>query len=238
MNAVFQQAILIIDTLLVGGLGEEALVAMGIAASISAFILGIVFALANGAQILIAQAHGACSKPAVKSGFWSGLLVGLTVALIGVLVVVVLHQPIVGALAKTSVIAEMTSSYLLIFTIAIVGIAISQNISVYFYSTGRPKLPFYSKVVELPVNAFISWVLIYGLVGFPALGLQGAAIGSAIAVLLRALFLVSALVWSNQHFLLNAQWLGGSFLLAIKRHLKNALPIAGTFISMNMSFSV
>ena len=238
MNAIFQQAILIIDTLLVGGLGEPALVAMGIASSISAFILGIVFALANGAQILIAQAYGASSERAIKSGFWSGLFVGLAVALFGVFVILLLHQPIVGALAKTPAIAALAIDYLLIFTIAIVGVAFCQNISVYFYSTGKPKLPFYSKVVELPVNAVISWILIYGLWGFPALGLRGAAIGSVIAVLLRAAFLVGALVWLKQRCLVTEEWTSGSFLLAVKRHLSNALPIAGTFISMNMSFSV
>jgi len=238
MNAIFQQAILIIDTLLVGGLGEEALVAMGIAASISSFILGIVFALANGAQILIAQAHGASSERAIKSGFWSGMFVGLVVAVFGVCIIFLFHQSIVGALAKTTHIADLASSYLLIFTIAIVGIAVCQNISVYFYSTGKPKLPFYSKVLELPVNALISWVLIYGLWGFPALGLPGAAIGSAIAVLLRAVFLVAAMVWHKQRHLLTSEWSSGSFPTALRTHLFNALPIAGTFISMNMSFSV
>ena len=41
MNAILQQAILLIDTILVGGLGEEALAAMGIATSIAGLILGV-----------------------------------------------------------------------------------------------------------------------------------------------------------------------------------------------------
>lgn len=238
MNAVFQQAILIIDTVLVGGLGEEALVAMGIAASLSAIILGFIFAMASGAQILLAQAFGAVNQVALRSGFWSALVVGCCIACIGVCLIFLFHETVIGLLAKTTAIAAMSSDYLLVFTVVILGVAVCQNISVYFYSTGKPKLPFYSKLLELPVNALISLVLIYGLLGMPEMGLRGAAVGSAIAVLLRMCFLVFALFATGQGFLWSAGASSQPFLQMVRKHLKNALPIAGTFISMNLAFSV
>ncbi len=238
MNAAFQQAILVIDTVLVGGLGEDALAAMGIAISIGGVVLGIVFALANGAQIIIAQAFGAASDSAIKSGFWSGIIVGVFAALVGVFGIVLFQAPLVSVLASTSVISTMASDYLLLFTLIIVGVAYSQNISVYFYSTGRPRYPFFSKLLELPINGLISWLLIYGIAGFPEMGIQGAAVGSAVAVLLRGVFLTMVMMLHANRFLLTAAWSGGSPWSSVQLHLSNALPIAGTFISMNMSFSV
>lgn len=238
MNALLQQGVLIIDTILVGGLGEEALTAMGIAVSIAGVIMGVLFALANGTQILLAQAFGASSERALKSSFWSGLIIGAIVAAVGVIVIFLLHDTIVSRLAKTEQIAYMASSYLLIFTIVIAGIALCQNISVFFYATGKPKLPFFSKLLELPLNAAVSYMLIYGVAGMPELGVAGAAIGSAAAVLLRALFLVACLFYFKYELLLADGWSQNSIRATVTQHLRNALPIAATFISMNLSFTV
>jgi len=238
MNAMLQQAILLIDTILIGGLGEEALAAMGIATAVAGLILGVIFALANGTQIIVAQAFGADSHQAISSGFWSGLAVGLSIAILGCLVIVLFHGNIITALAETQTIADYASTYLVIFCIVIIGVAVCQNISVFFYATANAKLPFYSKLLELPFNAALSYALIYGTIGFPTLGLAGAAIGSAAAVCLRALFLIACL--SKQKYNLSTALASSLSTLqrAIAGYLQNALPIAGTFISMNLAFTV
>jgi len=238
MNAVLQQAILLIDTVLVGGLGEESLAAMGIATSIAGLILGVLFALSNGTQILVAQAFGASHHTALKSGFWSGLAVGLSVAAAGVIFIIFFRDTIIMRLTADVSIATMASDYLLISTIFVAGIAASQNISVFMYSTGNPRIPLYSKLLELPVNALVSYALIYGVWGMPELGVQGAAIGSAVSVLLRCVFLFWYLYREKYAYLLTPGWTKNSFADSVSTHLRNALPIAGTFISMNFAYTV
>jgi len=164
--------------------------------------------------------------------------VGAVVASIGILAILIAHNPLVNQFAKTPEVAELASSYLVIFTIVIGALAVCQNISVFFYASGKPKLPFYSKVLELPFNAALSYALIYGHVGFPELGLGGAAIGSAGSVLLRAVFLLGCLFYVKAHYLLAPGWLLGSVRASINHHLQNAMPIAGTYISMNLSMTV
>ena len=238
MSALLQQAVLIIDTVLVGGLGEDALAAMGIATAIAGLIIGVLFAFANGTQILIANAFGAANTRALTSGFWSGHIVGGFVAAIGVVIILLVHGPLVDQFAKTTDVANLASTYLVIFTLAIIGISICQNISVFFYATGKPRLPFYSKLIELPFNALLSYALIYGYAGLPKLGLAGAAIGSVVAVSFRAIFLCWCLFLSDSGWLVRSGWLRSGVVASVAHHLKNALPIAGTFISMNLSFTV
>jgi len=207
MNAILQQAILVIDTLLVAGLGEESVAALGIAISVTGLILGILFALSNGTQILVAQSFGANNHLALKSGFWSGF-------------------------------ETMASDYLLVMTITIAALAATQNFSVFLYSTGNPRIPLYSKMLELPVNALFSYLFIYGVAGFPAYGVMGAAIGSAISVALRFVFLIFYLYRDKFAYLLTPGWTKNSVQGAVSTHLTNALPIAGTFISMNFAFTI
>jgi putative MATE family efflux protein len=222
----------------VGGLGEEALAAMGVATAIGGLIIGVLFALANGTQILIAQAFGAVSQHAQKSGFWSGLFVSSCVAAVGIAIFLLWHDSLADKFAKNSTVAGLASSYLFVFTVVIAGLAICQHISVFLYATGKPKLPFYSIVLELPFNALLSYGLIYGYAGLPELGLVGAALGSAVSVWLRAIFLCICLYIAKTEFLFYPGWSQNSFSASVANHLRNALPIAGTFISMHLSVTL
>lgn len=238
LNAILLQCILIIDTVLVTPLGEESLAAMGLAASVGSIILGFLFAFSNGSQLLIAQAYGAENPVALKSGFWAGQTINWLAALTGISIIILAGETLLAAIAPTAAVAQQANAYLLIFSGVIAGVSVSQNITALFNATGNSKLPFYSNLLELPVNAGVSYALIYGLWGLPALGLSGAAWGSVIAVGTRTLFLTGCLFMTRQTFLLLAGWLKGSFTQTLKYHFKQSAPIAATFISMVLTMNV
>ncbi|MCW1888946.1 hypothetical protein OK016_00870 [Vibrio chagasii] len=61
-----------------------------------------------------------------------------------------------------------------------------------FNGLGRTKVPFKGYLIELPINAVLSYVLIHGFSNFEGIGVQGAAaLGSIIAITIRLLYLVS-----------------------------------------------
>lgn len=237
-NAILLQCILIIDTILVTPLGEESLAAMGIAASIGGIILGTLFAFSNGSQLLLAQAHGAENALALKSGFWSGQVINWIASLAGIVFIIFLGDQLLNLLAATEAMAKQSKDYLLIFTGVIVGVSISHNITVMYNGTGNSRLPFYSNLIELPVNAGLSYALIYGAWGFPELGLSGAAWGSVAAVGMRTVFLLGCLYFTNQHFIVMSGWSKGSFSSSLKHHFQQSYHIAITFISMAMTAHV
>ena len=186
----------------------------------------------------MAQAFGANNSRALKSGFWSGQVVGICVATAGIALIVFFRDDIISRLTEDAVIANKAGSYLLVTTVLFLGLAASQNISVFLYATDNPKIPFYSNLLELPVNALLSYSLIYGVWGMPELGVVGAAIGSAVAVLLRCVYLTCYLYSKNFSYLISPGWFNGSIKSAVFTHLNNALPIAGTFVSMNFAYTV
>jgi len=238
MNAILLQLILVIDTLLVTPLGEAALAAMGIAATIASIILGLLFAFSNGTQLIIAQAYGACNSLAMSKGFRSGRFVNAVISGLGIMIIFLFAKPLIDTIADTDAIASLSYSYLKMFAFVTIGVAVSQNITVYFNATGNSRIPFYANIIEIPVNVAVSLVLIYGYLGFPEMGLTGAAIGSAIAVLCRTLFLLSFYTQQKKRDNdLNNQ--SSKLTKAdIKYHLKYATPIAGTFISSVMAGSI
>jgi len=232
MNAVLLQLILVIDTVLITPLGEESLAAMGVAASIGGLLLGLLFAFSNGTQLVIAQAFGAKNSALVSRGFRAGRFINATITIMGVLLIFTFSKNLIDLITDSHEIATMAYDYLRVFSLVTVGVALSQNITVYFNATGNSRIPFYANIVEIPVNVVVSLIFIYGFIGMPALGLTGAVLGSSIAVACRTLFLLC--FYSKQQ-----KKQAGHCTSAISRlskadiisHLTYATPIAGTFIS-------
>ena len=186
VNGLLVQAIVLVDTLIVAPLGEQALAAMGLAASIASLVIGLLFALFNGTQILLAQGHGAGDADGMRSTFWVGLIVGSAVVSVAILVIMFTGDGPLVTLALNTRVGELAHDYLLVFTSVLIGITLSQHMTVTLYAIGRSRLTFFSTMLEAPVNIILSIALVQGLWGFPSLGVVGAAIGSAVAVWLRA----------------------------------------------------
>jgi putative MATE family efflux protein len=229
--------IIVIDAYLVSRLGEPALSALGLAGSISAVLLGILFAFSNATQIRIAQAFGSKESVALKTGFYVGLLINLVATGLGLLVVWIVSDDIISSFAHSSWIADQAKRYLDIFMIVVVSEAIGQCLSSHFNGCGKTKVPFHSYLIALPLNVGASIVLIHGYFGLPELGLTGAALGSALGSFARVVFLSFQFYRIDHAFTGVAGWLHGAFSTALRRHLVFSLPIAGTFVSMTLANS-
>lgn len=176
MNALLLQAILIVDTVLVTPLGEASLAAMRLAASLASIVSGVLFAFSTGTQLIVAQAVGAQRTEAIQRGFWSGIFINLLLATGGIILILTGGPGLLAELAGTPDIASEAFRYLGIFSGVILGVAFVQNITVYLNAKGNSRIPFYSNLLELPVNAGLSLVLIHGLAGYPKMGLAGAVV--------------------------------------------------------------
>lgn len=238
LKAIILHGTVVIDAYLVSSLGEAALGAMGLAAAIAGFILGVILAFSNAMQIRTAQAFGTSEPLFMKSTLACGLAVSLTVAVIGLAVLAVFGGPMIAALAPSADIADMAKSYLAVFSIVVLGEAVGQCLSSYFNGCGRTRLPLYSYCLSLPVNVVTSILLIHGYWGLPALGVTGAAVGSAIGIGVQVVFLTYQLARIDGHLARITGWWKGSFRQTLSRHMGFSLPIAATFISATFAAHV
>lgn len=238
MNAIFLQSVLIIDTVLVTPLGEETLAALGLATSFAALLAGVLFAFSSGTQLLLAQAHGGKNEIEIETRFWSGLMINFIIAGVGLGIIFAAGPRLFMLLATTTLMAEQAFQYLSVFSVAVLCIAIAQNLSVYFNAIGKSRIPFYSNLIELPINAVLSYLLIHGKAGFPEMGITGASIGSGVAIFIRAIFLTGALYRSKPHYFHRNPKRRKLSSQAIADHYWRALPIAGNFVTMSISINV
>ena len=238
LKMIMLHGIVVIDALLVSPLGETALAALGLAGAVAGLVLGSLGAFSQATQIRLAQAFGADSEIRLKTGFYCGLIINLAVACIGLVLVLILGEPIISGLAHSEQVATQSLRYLYVFVIVFFAEGISQCIGSYFNGCGKTRIPFFSYLISLPINVGVSLVLIHGLFGLPALGVLGAALGTVVAVMIRVLYMGGAFWHDTGAFQKVLQWSDGTLVPSIKAHLRFAWPIAGTFVSITIGNQV
>ena len=238
LKALFLHGTIVIDGFLLSSLGEVALAAMGLAAALGGIVLGFIFAFSHAMQIRTAQAFGVGNWVFLKSVLAAGLTISLSIGVIGVALIHIWGGTLIGRLAPSAQVADQAQTYLAIFTIVILCEAVGQCIASFFNGCSRTKLPLYGYLLSVPINVFCSIILIHGYFGMPALGVAGAALGSAIAIAIQTLFWCVLLVRTQGPLRRAAGWHHQTFAPTVKRHLWFSLPIAATFISATLSTHV
>lgn len=238
LKAIMLHGIVVIDAWLVSPLGETALAAMGLASSTAGLLLGFVFAFATATQIRVAQAFGSGEPIALKTALYAGLIINIAVAVVGVVLLWRAGGPLIASLAHTPWIAEQATRYLMVFLVVVVAEAAGGALSSHFNDCGNTRTPFYSYLIALPVNIGVSVVLIHGAFGLPALGVVGAAWGSAVASILRVGFLGWQLYRLERGYVGVAGWWQGTLPASLRAHALFSLPIAATFVSAALANNV
>ncbi|MFW5642024.1 MAG: MATE family efflux transporter [Roseicyclus sp.] len=172
-----QTLITLTDTVMMGWYGVEELAAVALGGSYFHVILivGMGFGLAVMPLVAAASSGGNAAevRRVTRMGLWLGILFGLAV-----LPVFWFSGAILSALGQTPQVAADAQTYLRIagFGIlpAVLGIVLRSHLS----ALERPRVVLWAWLGGAGLNAFLNWVLIFGNLGAPELGITGAALAS------------------------------------------------------------
>lgn len=235
-NALLVQSMLMIDTLLVAPLGELPVAAMGIAATIVAFVLGIEIAIGNGIQLLVGRAFGSNNKSDLAIAYWSGLLINVTTSLIFLFALTFWGTELVAVITDDRDLALLADKYISITKYIVVITAYTQVCTAFCNGRGNSKVPLKGFMIELPINALLTYFLIHGFATYEGLGVEGAAWGSLIAVFLRAVFFYFALKLDDDVDLTYPK--NRVFLIEVGPQYREIYPIAANFFVLSVGATV
>lgn len=230
MNGLLMQSMLMIDTLLISPLGEIPLAAMGIATTIIASILGVQMALANGTQLVLSRAVGSGNDETLSKAFFSGFLINCTIAIFFWIILTLFDRSLIALLTDNIQLHQEITEYLAITKYILLYTAITQVIIALFNGLGKTKVPFKGYLIELPLNALLSYFFIHGYqfsdtLAFEGMGVQGAALGSIIGITVRMVYLGLSMHVSPQIKLIKPQY-DSSLLRNIRLHFIEIFPVA------------
>ena len=183
----------LIDTFMVGALGEAPLAAVTIA-NIPVFVIQLViFGLQSGSSVLISQYWGKGDTDSINRVIGVGCYVAGAISLLFALAMCGFPRQLMGLLTNDPNLAELAAVYA-----RIVGPSYILNSITGVYvgahrSMEHPRLGLMIFSISMCTNTFLNWVFIFGNLGAPRMAEQGAALATLLA---RVLSFTVAMVWA------------------------------------------
>ncbi len=206
----------ITNNIFLGGLGEKELAVAGITGVYYLIFALIGQGLNNGLQSLISRRAGENRTDEIGKLFVNGVLVALAIAFFGIIVTQIVTPFIFRFALHDEENVNLAVNFLSIRIFGLVFLYIYQMRNALLVGISQTKLLFIAALAETLTNIFFDYTLIYGKLGFPNLGFNGAAYASIIAEFIGMIiiFLVihvrgigkqfnlfSQLTFSKTHFL-------------------------------------
>ena len=128
---------------------------------------------------------------------------------------------------------DLETSYFTILSIGSVFTLMRMSIASFFSGIGRTKIVMFSSVIGMTVNIPINYILIFGNCGIPALGIQGAAIGTNISSICMLIILLSHFLGASNRREFQIDSMFNLDMTMIKRLLRFGFPSgAETFLNI------
>ncbi|MCC5639742.1 MATE family efflux transporter [Nostoc sp. CHAB 5844] len=190
-----QSATGFVDTVMMGWLGSQTIASGGLGAAIFSFFLFITAAIISAVSPLVAEAYGA-GKPEevgkiVQQGLGISLLLGIPITILlwhgGALLV------LLGQNADTAALAQTYLRAIAWGFIPGLGFAVLKS---FLSALSQPQLVMVTVVLGTLLNIAANYVLMFGKLGLPALGLAG--IGWASTLSLWSMFIALAIYILSQ----------------------------------------
>ena len=178
---VVPQINFITNNVFLSQLGETELASAGITGVYYLIFAVIGNGLNNGLQALIARRAGQNLPKEIGRLFFHGVWIALVIAALGILVTYVFAPMIIRGSLHSSVIAEQVIDFLLIrvWGLPLLYLYVMRN--ALLVGTNQTRFLVWGTLAEAVTNIVLDYGLIYGKLGMPELGFNGAAYASIIA---------------------------------------------------------
>ena len=169
------------DNIMLGRWSEEALAGVALANQVQFLLQMIVSAAGEGVVVLASQYWGKKSLKPIPFIHGAGLNVALAVGALFMLAGLLIPRPILGLLSRDQAILDEGVKYMRVVCFSYLFYAASTVLLATMRSVENARIGMGVSVMALVVNIVLNYGLIFGRLGLPRLGVQGAAIATLIA---------------------------------------------------------
>ena len=171
----------LVDTLMIGRLGDLSLSAVGMAGQWS-WLMGVfLFGFYSGSSVFFAQYWGAGDTRSIRrvAGIMFAHMIGIT----AVFTIAAAAAPrlIIGIFNDSPEVADAGAGYLRIAAWSYLAVGLSNGMAALLRSTEEVRLPMAASMISAAANVALNRLLIFGGAGLPAMGVRGAAAATVIS---------------------------------------------------------
>jgi len=170
-----------VDTMMLATLGELTVGAVGLCAQFTSLMFAGYWGFVGGGMLFFAQYWGAKDEDGIDRAYGVTLTFMMIVATLFAGLAILAPEFVMKVYTDKASIQEIGVKYLRIVGFAYPMQILSMAMSSLLRATERVRIPLYASIASVLTNIVFNYLLIGGHLGFPALGVQGAALATVLA---------------------------------------------------------
>ena len=179
------------DAVMIGRLGETSITAVGLGNQIFFLLNLLLFGLVSGSAVFSSQFWGRKDVLGIQKTIGLCFIIASIIGGIFTFFCLLCPEVLIGIYSKDDEVIKLGAEYLKYVCFCFFPFVYSFSITMTLRSIGKIKLAVITTAIGLVVNITLNMILIFGLLGFPALGVRGAAIATVASRILEFVIVLS-----------------------------------------------
>ena len=224
IQGIVSATLSMVDNIMVGFLGETELAAVGVGSQLFMVHYLVLFGILSGSATFMAQFYGTKDMANIRKviGFDFTLLAALGAVIF--LLVNCFTDGILSLYTEDAAVKALAAQYVRINSLSFLLLAVSSPLEMAFKATQQVRIPMIISNVIFFTNIAINYVLIFGKLGFPKMGVAGAAIGTLSSRIIEVLMNSYFAFRTGNEFCGKVRSYFGWDRELVRRIIKNATP--------------
>ncbi len=224
------------DNLMIGSLGDNAVSGVYVGNQMQTVVQMFIGGVEGAILILAAQYWGKKDTGSIRKVVSIGVKFALGVGIAASLIAVLFPSVVIGLFTQEAGVIQEGAVYLQIVGFTYLFFCISQVMIASMRSVETAKIGLYISIIALVVNVSLNYILIFGKLGFPAMGVRGAAVATLISRVLEMCVSAGYVFFMDKKLRLGFRDLLRTDRQLLKDFVRYGLPIIGGQVvwSVNM----
>jgi len=171
----------VVDIFFIGKVGVQEIAALSFTFPVIMAIMSVAIGLEIGTTALVSQAFGEGNHKKVKNLTTQSILLSLIVVFVFTIIGVLSIDKVFQLLGADINLIPMIKDYMLIWYPGIIVLIIPMVGNSAIRATGNTAFPSKVLIIAMLINVVLDPIFIFGLFGFPKMGLKGAALATVLA---------------------------------------------------------
>lgn len=180
LSTAVQSLYNIVDGIFVSQISEEAMTAITLATPVTIALMAVGTGIAVGMNTMLSHALGEKKPDEVNHAAQAAVFLMLAAWILSIVFAFTLVRPFMAAQTSNPNILNLGTQYLQVYLVLGIGTLGQMVFERMLISTGKTVYSMYSQITGALLNLVLDPIMIFGLLGFPAMGMAGAALATVV----------------------------------------------------------
>jgi len=225
LQNIILSSINLADVFMIGKLGETSLAALGLSNQIMFLMILLLFGVNSGAGVFISQFWGEKNIKSIHKVLGIALISALITSTVFWVLTQTIPHLLIRVYSPDKEVIKIGSEYLKIVGWSYIATSVTFVYSIQSRNIERAKIGLYSSITALIINVGLNYILIFGKLGFPAMGVKGAAIATLIARVTESIFVLGYIYYNKSPLSSSLKEMLDFDMAFVRKYKKTTMPV-------------